>query len=381
MKEVLLQDDAIISPLGFSTQENIEAVKAGRSGLLFHNNRRFSLGGFYAGIIDPELLATEFLKIGNPTKYTKLEQMMLLSIYKVLTSNSKIDLSTTGLIISTTKGNIDLLKGGHSFSEDRFTLNSLAKVIQEFFPFKSQPILISNACISGGLALIMAKRFIQAGKFNSAIVVAGDLVSDFVISGFQSFQALSKAPCKPFSKNRDGISLGEAAAAVYVSTEIDSKNNISIIGDSTSNDANHISGPSRNGDGLFLSIQNSLKEASISAKNIDHISSHGTATIFNDEMEAIAFNRSGLKNAAVNSYKGLYGHTLGASALLETIITKHSLLNNELYKSHNFDDLGVSVPLNIIQKTEKREMTYALKTASGFGGSNMALVLKKIENV
>lgn len=380
MKEIFLQEDAIISPLGFSTKENLEAVRTGRSGLLFHEHKRFSQGGLFAGIIDSKELADEFSAIGDPTKFTKLEQMMLLAIQKVLVSNHKIDITTTGLIISTTKGNIDLLSGDHNFEKDRFSLNSLAKVIQDFFQFRSKPIIVSNACISGGLAVIIAKRFIQAGKFNSAIVVAGDLVSDFVISGFQSFQALSDRPCKPFSKNRNGISIGEAAAAIYICDQLNETSNISVIGDATANDANHISGPSRNGDGLFLSISNSLKEAKISAKEIDYISAHGTATIYNDEMEAIAFNRAGLANVSVNSFKGLYGHTLGASALVETILSKHSLLNNELYKSHNFEELGVSIPLNIIQQTEQMGLKYALKTASGFGGCNMAVVLKKSEN-
>lgn len=380
MKEIFLQEDAIISPLGFSTQENLEAVRTGRSGLLFHEHKRFSQGGLYAGIINPVKLADEFSSIGDPTKFTKLEQMMLLAIHKVFTSNLLIDITTTGLIISTTKGNIDLLSGDHNFEKDRFTLSSLADIIKDFFQFKSKPILVSNACMSGGLAVILAKRFIQAGKFNSAIVVAGDLVSDFVISGFQSLQALSNLPCRPFSKNRNGISIGEAAAAIYVSNQINRSSNVSVIGDSTANDANHISGPSRSGDGLFLSISNSLKEASIPAEQIDYISAHGTATIYNDEMEAVAFDRSGLINTSVNSYKGLYGHTLGASALIETIISKHSLLNNELYNSYNFEELGVSVPLNIIQKSEKKELKYALKTASGFGGCNMAIVLKKSDN-
>jgi 3-oxoacyl-[acyl-carrier-protein] synthase-1 len=94
-------------------------------------------------------------------------------------------------------------------------------------------------------------------------------------------------------------------------------------------------------------------------------------------MEAVAFNRSGLENVPMNSFKGYYGHSLGASALLESILTKHSLLNNELYTSLNFDEIGVSKPLNVIGVFEKKELRFAVKTASGFGGCNLALVLKK----
>ncbi|TVZ27922.1 3-oxoacyl-[acyl-carrier-protein] synthase-1 [Gillisia sp. Hel_I_86] len=377
--DILLQEDSIISPLGFSTSENIKAIKAGISGLQFHENSRFEKGGYYAGIIDKTWLADNFSKIGDPTKFTKLEQMMLLATHSVL-NNNQLDLSETALIISSTKGNIDLLDNPQNFSKDRASLNSLAKIIQAFFGFKLQPIIVSNACISGGLAVAIAKRFIQAGKFNNALVVAGDRVSDFVVSGFQSFQALSAKPCRPFSINRDGISLGEGAAAILVSNMKREGDNISLIGDASANDANHISGPSRTGEGLYKSIQQALKEAKLSSSEIEYVSAHGTATLFNDEMEAVAFNRAGLAHVPLNSFKAYYGHTLGASALIETILTKHSLLNNELYPSLNFEELGVSKALNIIQKIKNKELQTALKTASGFGGCNLAMILKKSFN-
>jgi len=376
MKKIYLLEDAIISPLGFSTEENLNAAKNERSGLRFHKNLRFP-EGFCAGIIENELLADAFLKIGEATKFTKLEQMMLLAVSRVLEKNPKIDLSKTALIISTTKGNIDLLKES-SIPENRVYLSELGKVIKDFFGFQLEPIVISNACISGGLALAVAKRFISAGKFDQAIVVGGDLVSEFVLSGFQSFQAMSTEPCRPFSINRKGINLGEAAAAILLSSiKPEDPNIISLIGEASANDANHISGPSRTGEGLYKSIQNAMREARISAKEIDYLSAHGTATGYNDEMEAIAFTRSGLENVPMNSFKAYYGHTLGASAILESILTKHSLLNDELYTSLNFDEIGVSKPLNVIGSFEKKELRFALKTASGFGGCNLALVLKK----
>ncbi len=377
MKKIYLLEDAIFSPLGFSTEENLAAIKNGSSGLRFHKNNRFPSGGFFAGIIENELLNETFLKIGKPEKFTKLEQMMLLVVSRVLEKNPDLNISKTALIISTTKGNIDLLTKS-PFPKNRVYLSELGNVIKDFFGFQLAPIVISNACISGGLALAVAKRFIAAGKFDHAIVVGGDLVSEFVLSGFNSFQALSPEPCRPFSKNRKGISLGEAAVAVLLSSKKPKAPNvISIIGEASVNDANHISGPSRTGEGLYKSIHNAMEEAQVSAKEIDYLSAHGTATTYNDEMEAVAFNRSGLENVPMNSFKGYYGHTLGASALLESILTKHSLLNNELYASLNFDEIGVSRLLNVIEVFEEKELRFAVKTASGFGGCNLALVLKK----
>ncbi|MEP6261962.1 MAG: beta-ketoacyl synthase N-terminal-like domain-containing protein [Gillisia sp.] len=381
MKDLYLLDDVIISPLGFSTEENLASVRKGISGLELHKNHRFSNGEFYAGIIDNTLLQQAFLKIGNPDKFTKLEQMMLLAVHKVIATNPGLDLNETALILSSTKGNIDLLEEKTSFPKNRVFLTELAKVIQDFFGFKNEPIVVSNACVSGGLALAVAKRFIAAGNYEQAIVVGGDLVSDFVVSGFNSFQAISATPCAPFSKDRSGISLGEAAAAILVSSRKPKNSQVvSLIGEATANDANHISGPSRTGEGLVISIEKALRKSGISGNELSYISAHGTGTMYNDEMEAVALSRLNLTSILVNSFKGYYGHTLGASALLESILTKHSLLKNELFISLNFREAGVSIPLNIITETRKETLRYALKTASGFGGCNLALVFKKEEN-
>ena len=378
MKNLYLLEDAIISPLGFSTEENIKAIGEGKSGLQLQQKPEITENSFYAGIIDESPLNDAFKAIGNPKKYTKLEKMLLLTVQQILNKNPNLNLGETGLVITTTKGNINLLKDPGNFPEIRLKLSELGKVIANFFGFVQKPIIVSNACISGGLGLAVARRLGSIGKLKNALVVGGDLVSDFVVSGFNSFQALSQEACKPFSKDRNGISLGEAAAAILVSFDrTKSSGNIALIGDSTVNDANHISGPSRTGEGLYQSIQKALKEASISTAEIDFLSAHGTATIYNDEMECMAFHRSGLQNTPLHSLKGYYGHTLGASALIESIVTKHSMLKNYLYSSKNFGELGVSKSLNIIQENEEKEIDYALKTASGFGGCNLALVFKK----
>jgi 3-oxoacyl-[acyl-carrier-protein] synthase-1 len=107
-------------------------------------------------------------------------------------------------------------------------------------------------------------------------------------------------------KNRDGVTLGEATAAVLVTSD-PTNAKVKILGDGSINDANHISGPSRTGEGLFRSVASAMKEAKMIPEQIDYISAHGTATPFNDEMESIAFSRSGLSGVPLNSLKGFYG--------------------------------------------------------------------------
>ena len=377
MSRNYLLSDSIISPLGLSTEENLEAIRNSESALKLHNNSRFFKDGYYAALIKNDFIDDFFNAIGDPSSYTKLEKLLIMAIRNVIDQSACFDPDSTGLIISTTKGNIDQL-GKSEFGANRVNLWKMAQVIADFFGFQQKPIVVSNACISGALAIKTANDLIKTGRFENAIVAGGDLVSEFVLSGFQSFQAISPAPCRPFSNDRQGVSLGEAAAAVLIGPgNSNTPEKIAYIDAVTANDANHISGPSRTGEGLYKSISKLFEKNSIDPSHVDYLSAHGTATIFNDEMEAIAFNRAKLESVPVNSFKAYYGHTLGTSALIESILTKYSLLNGELFASHNFTGSGTSQKLNIIEKTQKRDLALALKTASGFGGCNLALLLKK----
>ena len=151
------------------------------------------------------------------------------------------------------------------------------------------------------------------------------------------------------------------------------------MGSSSINDANHISAPSRTGEGLYLSITQALAEAGLTPSQIDFVNAHGTGTLYNDEMEAIAFTRAGLQQTLLSSYKGYFGHTLGASGLLETVVSLALAQEGKLLRSEGFDTLGVSEPLHILTQTQDAQVKYLLKTASGFGGSNAAMVLRLMD--
>lgn len=374
-KEIHITDYNCVTPLGFDVESNWKALLEGKSGVALHQVSD-NLEAFFVSKIDSEKLEEEFKKFFDNQDFTRLEKMFLLSLKPLVEKHPISD--ETAFILSTTKGNISLLKNKTDLPEGVY-LSKLAQKLADFFGFKTKPIVVSNACVSGVMAISVAKNMIQAGKYKDAFVIAGDEISEFVISGFNSFQAIGSEPCKPYDKNRNGINLGEATAAMYItSTPSETeKFRFKVLGDSAINDANHISGPSRTGDGLFASIQNAMKEAKVSAEQIDFISAHGTATIYNDEMEAIAFNRMELQSVPLNSMKGYYGHCLGASGLLESIISMESSLHNTLIPSKNFEEMGVSQDLNIIKENQPAEIKYILKTASGFGGCNAAIVLEK----
>jgi 3-oxoacyl-[acyl-carrier-protein] synthase-1 len=374
IKEVYITETNCITPIGFDVAANIKSIGNEVSGIQLHNKPKLFNVPFYASIINDVDLDLAFAKVTSDKNYSRLEKMMILALEPIIKKSKVVLNERAAFLLSTTKGNVTALENQNIESA---YLGQLAKTVADFFEFKTEPIVVSNACVSGILAVSVAKRLIQAEMYDNIFIVAGDEVSKFILSGFNSFQAMSDLPCKPYSINRTGVTLGEAAAAVLVSS---SKENakIKVLGDGSINDANHISGPSRTGEGLYRSIQSALAEAKINSNQIDYISAHGTATPFNDEMEAIALNRLGLENVPLNSLKGFYGHSLGASGLLETVIGIQSAQENKLFVSLGFDTIGVSQPINIIKKNEDKSIRFFLKTASGFGGCNTAVIFEKV---
>lgn len=377
MKDVFVISENIITSLGFDTEENVNNIKNYKTGICKLEKSEFWTEPFFVSLINTERLNQEFAKISDGKEYTRFEKLCILSASKAL-KNTSIDVKSkeTIFIISTTKGNIDLLKNSQDFEEDRVYIDKAASFISSFFNNPNTPIVVSNACISGVLAINTAKRLISAGLYKNAVVVGGDIITEFVVSGFQSFKSLSFGPCKPFDASRDGLSMGEGASTIILSSETKSK--IRVLEGASANDANHISGPSKTGEGLYIAIKKSLKNSKVDATEIDYISAHGTATPYNDEMEAIAIGRAGLLDSFVNSYKGYFGHTLGAAGLAESVLAIYSLKNNFLFASLGFENKGVSEDLKVIEKHNEVKLNKILKIASGFGGCNASIIFDKI---
>lgn len=376
MTEIYISSDNIVSPIGLTTAENFEQLKQNVSGVKLHNDKTMSEQPFQAALFADE----NFYKNDSQHKYTRFEKLLIASISDALT-NGRINVTDkkTVLIISSTKGNISLLETEPA-SEDlnkRISLNRSAQLIASHFKFSTMPVIVSNACISGLLAILTGMRLIQSGQYENAVVAGADVISRFVLSGFQSFQAVSQSACKPFDAARDGINLGEGAATVILTSNKQHSSGVKVTGGSVSNDANHISGPSRTGEELNIAITKAMNSAGLSVNDIDFISAHGTATVFNDEMEAKAITLAGLQSVPVNSLKGYYGHTLGAAGLIESIISIQSLKENTVIPTRGFENMGVTQPVNICSTIYSSTLKNCLKTASGFGGCNAAMVFSK----
>ena len=375
MPAVYIVADNIYSPIGTTTVQNFERIKQGISGIQKHQNKAIFDTDFYASLFN-----YNENEIFNKFKYSKFESLLIASIDdSLIDADVDVKSDKTILIISSTKGNISMLETNPNDPSlhEKIALHTSAKIVADYFGFVNQPVVVSNACISGIMAILTGMRLLQSGKYETAVVVGADEISKFVLSGFQSFQAISEAPCKPFDQDRTGITLGEGAATMILSTNLKYVDRIKVLGGAVSNDANHISAPSRTGKELSEAIERTLGMSGLITDDIDLISAHGTATSYNDEMEAKAIALSGLDTVPANSLKGYYGHTLGAAGLIESIISVQSLKQNMILPTLGFETMGVSNPINICTQLTPKRMKTCLKTASGFGGCNAAVLFSK----
>jgi 3-oxoacyl-[acyl-carrier-protein] synthase-1 len=375
MPAVYIVADNIYSPVGTTTDENFERVKQGVSGIKKHGNPALADEDIHVSLFNLNEKEKH-----NQFKYSYFESLLIASVEEALGNcDIKADDKKTILIVSTTKGNISLLEtdADNPDLKSRIALHTSAKLVADHFGFVNQSLVVSNACISGIMAILAGMRLIQSGQYENAVVVGADVISKFVLSGFQSFQAISAEPCKPFDENRTGITLGEGAATMILSSNPKYADRIKVLGGAVSNDANHISAPSRTGEELSEAIERTLTMAGLVAEDIDLVSAHGTATSYNDEMEAKAIVLAGLETVPANSGKGYYGHTFGAAGLIESIISIRSLKENLILPTLGFNKMGVSTPINICTKLTPMRLKTCLKTASGFGGCNAAVVFSK----
>lgn len=361
--------DNVLSPLGMTTAENFQALRSGKSALSCHSS--------YSGRKEDDYVASKFSEIQRHQLMvmglTWFESLVYQSVKNALRDCS-VDIASkrTLLIVSTTKANIEYLLFDNY---DELQPAESATRVAEKLGITTKPLIVCNACISGVAAIITAQRLINTDFYDTVIVVGCDVISHFVVSGFQSLKAMSPEPCMPFDIERIGLNLGEAAATLILSNKNPHEDSWQIVNGAIRNDAYHISSPSPKGEGCFNAIRYVLE--GINPHNLSAVNVHGTATMYNDQMESKAIESSGLSDVPSNTLKGYYGHTLGASGILETIITLHSVECGELLGTRGFKEIGVSGQINISANPVCISKESFVKVISGFGGCNAAIYCQR----
>ena len=261
-------------------------------------------------------------------------------------------------------------------------MGATAQFVAEVLGVSGPAYGISTACSSGAKALASARRLIRSGVCDVVIAGGVDTLCRLTVQGFSSLQAVSNSRCNPFSKNRNGINIGEGAALFVVSS---AEKGVELVGVGEGSDAHHISAPDPTGNGAIRCMSAALNDANIDASKVDYVNLHGTATALNDEMESKAMSHVFGKEVFCSSTKPFTGHTLGAAGAVEAAICWIMLENNNgeaLLPAHIWDGAyDPSLPaINLVAAESKVEsdIRYALSNSFAFGGNNISLLLGRI---
>ncbi len=255
-----------------------------------------------------------------------------------------------------------------------FLEDDLCQWVMKYLGTKAGGMEISAACASSTVAVCIAAQFISEGRYENVLVIGCDFVTRFVYYGFAALKAMTEEVCRPFDRERKGLSLGDGAFALFLSSEM--KSNVIISGWGITNDANHITGPSRDGEGLATSLKLAINMAGFNPSQIQAICAHGTGTSYNDTMEIKAFQSIfGNKPPLTFGVKGAIGHTLGAAGGIEIALSFKSLLENTILPTvgcvNPEADFICLDPVNF-------SLSNILSCNSGFGGVNASVILEKI---
>lgn len=376
----------VVSALGAGVESNFARLCAGDIGI--RPMTRFRAEKYIAGIaaeVPDDVYAALHKDIGD----TSVSRTQLLALAAAREAIGQADYvsESTALILSTTKADFDDFEAAMSDTDSlravslRFNPIVLAENLAAELDLGGPVYAVSNACASGLIAVEQAMRVLERGMATHALVIGVDVLSDFVISGFSSLRALDPEPARPFDADRKGLSLGEGAGALLLSNEIGTRTFARILGAANSNDAEHITAPSREGSGLRRSIEACLSRAGRSLSDIGYINAHGTATPFNDEMECQAISRlyGDADQPPLTSMKGSIGHTLGAAGVIEAALSMEAMRTETIPPSPGYAAHGVTGPLNIpTQPMKAPQLDNVLCMKSGFGGLNAAVLLGRV---
>jgi 3-oxoacyl-[acyl-carrier-protein] synthase-1 len=263
---------------------------------------------------------------------------------------------------------------------------SPAAFVRAYFALRGPAMSISSACSSGAKVFGSARRMLEAGLIDAAVVGGVDSLCLTTLYGFNSLELLSRQPCKPFDIARNGISIGEAAAFALLertsgapgpSPAFDD-DAVLLIGVGESSDAHHMSSPHPEGLGARLAMEQALAAGGVAASEIDYVNLHGTATPSNDASESRAVSAL-FGGTPCSSTKGATGHTLGAAGALEAVIAALALRHQLLPAGINTTHPDPALALDYVLTSRKARLRTVLSNSFGFGGTNCSLVFGRAD--
>jgi 3-oxoacyl-[acyl-carrier-protein] synthase-1 len=252
------------------------------------------------------------------------------------------------------------------------TPHSLGIFLQAVLGTRGPCLTVATACSSSAKIFAQAERLIRLGVADAAIVAGVDSLCGSVLFGFNALGLVAPEVCRPFDVRRCGISIGEAAGFALLERS-GAADAVQLLGYGESSDAYHMSTPHPEGIGARLALTDALARAGLTPDQVDYINLHGTATLKNDEVEAVAIADLFGAGTRASSTKGSSGHTLGAAGILETVLTLLAMENDLVPGTLNSSEPDPSCGPQIAFANEERTIRVALSNSFGFGGNNCTL--------
>jgi len=382
----------VVSPLGLGLNNSLSALKANRDCIL--PVTAFEVGQCRcktAGQVPDEVL-DQHLNGRKSRRLHRASKMMIAALDELRNQDPEFAPELT--VIGTTSG-------GMSFGQDYYRalhrhrgLRHSPQWIANYPPQKpvidaqetcgiSAPCqIIANACASGTNAIGHAFECVRSGKYQRVLTGGYDAISELVFVGFDSLQASTSERCRPFDRDRSGMVLGEGAAVIALENlerahARGAKIMAEIIGYGISTDNHHLTQPDPSGSGPRRAMEQALQSANLTARNVDYINAHGTATVFNDAAEGKAI-RELFGKVPVSSTKSMIGHSLGAAGAIEAVVCLLALQAQLLPANLNFSNSDPNLDLEIVaNESRPAKIDIVLSNSFGFGGTNASVLIQK----
>lgn len=388
----------LICALGTNKQACFESLKAGRSGVsactllqTIHRNN-FPMGEIKW--TNGELLAVLNIPKSQATNYTRTTLLSIIAVREALTEANLIDKEgrfspsgkRIGLVVGTSVGGMTETELKFGQRSDLHYLathpcGDVAEKTASYFGSFDYYTSINTACSSAANAILHGLKLLKSGMLDQVIVGGADALSVYTVNGFNSLMILSDEACKPFDEERKGLNLGEGAAYLVLDKE-DPLDQVSfrVLGAANSNDAYHQTASSPEGNGAYASMKKALQKSGLFPKEVDYINAHGTGTPNNDLTEGVAIQRLfGDDIPLFSSTKEYTGHTLGASAAIEAVISLLSLENNMIFPNHSFKHKMNELSIAPVTTLLTKDIHVVLSNSFGFAGNDSSVVFAKLE--
>ena len=401
---VVITGAGIITALGNGWRKNADGFRAGKMAFrpvtLFDVSRQRCK---IAAEIDlPENFPQTQLSPNNFKRLARASKMLLLAAHEAWMQSDWRAEENLPVVFGTTSGEMSLgeiylkqaLASPKNFQRqparvEHYQVQRQGLDLCDAFGFSGPITTISNACASGANAIGHAFELIRAGRAQKVLTGGYDALCQLTFAGFDSLQALSPNPCRPFDAKRDGLSLGEGAAILTLESLDSAKKRGAeilgeIIGYGAATDTHHLTQPHPNGDAAFASMNAACAMAKILPEQVNYINAHGTATPQNDATEAAAINRwiggasvHASRNLFVSSTKASIGHLLGAAGAVEAVVCLMALREQFLPPEISVNEIDPAAKFQIVRQPTEKKIEIALSNSFGFGGANASLVFRK----